>query len=167
MAFITKLKPEDIKGIIEAVKSKVEAEVRRKGYTDVIVRDIFPYDDLKVGTTGQTWQFSLVPGENKDVINITLPDDTAIAFYGVRQLEATDIGLIRFRLGVAKVKAEFQIEPSLTEEDKTGYFEEGIIYKPTEVMRVDMAAVTTGTKRLQLLGFLAEPKGKRIIGAVE
>jgi len=166
MASVTKLKPEEVRALEETLKSIVAAAVRAKGYADVIVRDILPEDDLGLSGTDNAWKLTLSStGMNEGVISKTLSDDTAIVFYGVRNLDNNDVTQVRFRLGEAKVKAVFQIEKALTEEDATVYFEEPVIFKPNEVLNVDIEAPTSGDKKLVLLGFVAEPKGKVMIGA--
>jgi len=165
MASVTKLKPEEVRTLEEQLKSIVAAAVRAKGYADVVVRDVLPTDDLGVSTNNE-WKLTLSSaGMNEGVISKTLSDDTAIVFYGVRNLDNNDVTQIRFRLGEAKVKAVFQIEKALTEEDATVYFEEPVIFKPNEVLNVDVEAPTSGDKKLVLLGFISEPKGKTMIGA--
>jgi len=165
MPTVTKLRIEDVRSLEESIKSIVEAEVRKKGYDAVIVRDILPTDDLGVGTNN-AWVFSFTAAGWATLINKTLPEDTAIAFYGVRVLDTTtDLNVLRFKLGAAKVKTEFQIQKALTEEDRTAYFEEVVLYKPTEVLIVEGQAGSAGDKRVMLLGFIAEPKGKRVIGS--
>jgi len=164
MPTVTKLKTEDVRSLEESIKSIVEAEVRKKGYDAVVVRDILPTDDLGVGSYN-AWVFSFSAAGWATLINKTLPEDTAIAFYGVRFLDNADLNVLRFKLGAAKVKTEFHIQKALTEEDKTAYFEEIVLYKPTEVLIVEGQAGSNGDKKVMLLGFIAEPKGKRIIGS--
>ena len=165
MASVTKLKPEEVRALEEQLKSIVAAAVRSKGYADVVVRDILPTDDLGVSSNNE-WKLTLAAaGLNSAVISKTLGDDTAIVFYGVRNLDNNDVTQVRFRLGEAKIKAVFQIEKALTEDDATVYFEEPVIFKPNEVLNVDIEAPTSGDKKLVLLGFIAEPKGKTMIGA--
>jgi len=165
MPTISKVRIEDVRSLEESIKSIVESEVRKKGYDAVIVRDILPTDDLNVGTNN-AWVFSFAAAGWQTLINKTLPEDTAIAFYGVRVLDPNvDLNVVRFKLGAAKVKTEFQIQKALNEEDRTAYFEEVVLYKPTEVMIVEGQASSNGDKKVILLGFIAEPKGKRIIGS--
>jgi len=165
MPTITKVKTEDVRSLEESIKAIVEAEVRKKGYDAVIVRDILPTDDLGVGSQND-WKFSFTAAGWATLINKTLPEDTAIAFYGVRVLDPNaDLNVLRFKLGAAKVKTEFQVQKALTEQDRTAYFEEVVLYKPTEVMIIEGQAGSAGDKKVILLGFIAEPKGKRVIGS--
>lgn len=165
MASVTKLTPEEVRTLEEQLKSIVAAAVRAKGYADVVVRDILPTDDLGVSANNE-WKLTLAAaGMNEGVISKTLSDDTAVVFYGVRNLDNDDVTQVRFRLGEAKIKELFQIEKALTEDDATVYFEDPVLYKPNEVINIDVEAPTSGDKKIVLLGFIAEPKGKKVIGA--
>jgi hypothetical protein len=167
MPFATKYTVEQIQGVRGALKKRLEDEVRARGIAEVVVRDILPTDDLGVGTNN-AWVISIPTGSNSVTITKELPDDMAFGFYGVRFLDpAADVTSIRFKLGQAKIKAVFQVQSALTEEDKTGYFEEVILYKPKDSMVIDVFAGSSGDKRVQLLGFVAERKGRTIVGPVE
>ena len=167
MPFTTKYTVDQIQGVRNALKRRLEDEVRARGIAEVVVRDILPTDDLGVGTNN-AWVISIPSGANSVTITKELPDDMAFGFYGVRFLDpAADVTAIRFKLGQAKIKAIFQVQSALTEEDRTGYFEEVILYKPKDSMVIDVFAGSSGDKRVQLLGFVAERKGRTIVGPVE
>jgi hypothetical protein len=167
MPFTTKYTIEQIQGVRNALKKRLEDEVKARGIAEVVVRDILPTDDLGVGTNN-AWVISIPTGSNNVTITKELPDDMAFGFYGVRFLDpAADVTTIRFKLGQAKIKAVFQVQSALTEEDRTGYFEEVILYKPKDSMVIDVFAGSSGDKKVQLLGFVAERKGRTVVGPVE
>jgi len=167
MPFTTKYTLEQIQGIRDALKRRLEAEVRARGIAEVVVRDILPTDDLGVGSNN-AWVISIPAGANSVTISKDLPDDMAFGFYGVKFLDpAADVTYIRFRLGQAKIKAVFQVQSALTEQDRAGYFEEVILYRPKDSMVIDVYAGSSGAKKGELLGFIAERKGRTIVGPVE
>jgi hypothetical protein len=167
MPFTTKYTIEQIQGVREALKRRLEAEVKARGIAEVVVRDVLPSDDLGLGTNN-AWVIAIPTGSNSVTITKELPDDMAFGFYGVRFLDpAADVTHVRFKLGQAKIKAVFQVQAALTEQDRTGYFEEVILYKPKDSMVIDVFAESSGNKRVQLLGFVAERKGRTVVGPVE
>jgi len=159
------LRPEDLQGIKATLESKVKAEVQAKGYKDVEVRDILPKTDL--GLASDEWVVSIPSGATSVTVSKTLPNDTAIVFYGVALPTKDDVTVIRFRLGDAKIKEIYQVEIARALQNPIVYFEEGILYKPNEVMNIDVFAKTAGDKQVILLGVVAEPRGKTIVGTVE
>jgi hypothetical protein len=167
MPFATKYTVEQIQGVRAALKKRLEDEVKARGIAEVVVRDILPTDDLGIGANN-AWVISIPSGANSVTISKELPDDMAFGFYGVKFLDHTaDVTTIRFKLGQAKIKAIFQVQSALTEEDRTGYFEEVILYRPKDSMVIDVFAGSSGDKKVQLLGFVAERKGRTIVGPVE
>jgi len=159
------LRKEDLQGIVATLESKVKAEVQAKGYKDVEVRDILPKTDL--GLPSEAWVVSIPSGATSVTVSKTLPNDTAIVFYGVSLPTKDDVTVIRFRLGDAKIKEVYQVEIARALQDPIVYFEEGVMYKPNEVMNIDVFAKTSGDKQVILLGRVAEPRGKTIVGTVE
>jgi len=159
------LSNEKIDAIRNQLKQLVASAVRQKGYVEVLVRDILPTSDLGVGTN-EEWKFTgLVAGNNANAVSKTLPDDTAIAFYGVRFLSPTPkITAIRFKEGDAKIKMVFQLQAGYTEEEKEVIFEEPIFYEPTSSIKIDVISASAGDDSVMLLGVLAERKGKTAIG---
>jgi hypothetical protein len=159
------LRKEDLQGIKANLESKVRAEVQAKGYKDVEIRDILPKTDL--GLANEAWVVSIPTGSNNVTISKTLPNDTAIVFYGVALPNKDDVTVIRFRLGDAKIKEVYQVEIARALEEPVVYFEEGVMYKPNEVMNIDVFAKSSGDKQVILIGVVAEPRGKTIVGPVE
>jgi len=159
------LRDEDLQRIRNMISSKVRSEVEAKGYKDVELRDILPKTDL--GLASEAWVVSIPTGANNVTVSKTLPNDTAIAFYGVSLPNKDDVTVIRFRLGDAKIKEVYQVEIARALQEPVVYFEEGVIYRPNEVMNIDVYAKTSGDKQVILLGVLAEPRGKTIVGPVE
>ena len=167
MPFTTKYTVEQVQAVRDALKKRLEAEVKARGIPEVVVRDILPTDDLGVGANN-AWVITIPTGATSVTISKDLPDDMAFGFYGVRFLDpAADVTTVKFRLGQAKIKAIFQVQSAVTEEDKTGYFEEVILYRPKDSMVIDVTAGSSGDKKVQLLGFVAERKGRTVVGPVE
>jgi hypothetical protein len=159
------LRKEDLQGIKANLESKVRAEVQAKGYKDVELRDILPKTDL--GLANEAWVVSIPTGANSVTISKTLPNDTAIVFYGVSLPNKDDVTVIRFRLGDAKIKEVYEVEIARALQEPVVYFEEGVMYKPNEVMNIDVFAKSSGDKQVILIGVVAEPRGKTIVGPVE
>lgn len=145
--------------IQEAVSQKVVTKE-----DDLVIRDIMPNTDL--GLTNEYWAEVLATPNawNAAIINVTLPKDKIIAFYGVKNKAAVMLSsMVRFNLAQAKVKDIWEVEDIQTELNAEALAETPVLYNNSEVIRIDMYCMgLAGTDELMLIGKVAEPKGKLI-----
>jgi len=155
---------------VMAVKQLARAMLRKaiieKGekVENYVFRDLLPTTDLNVGTN-EEWKFSVTAGENT-IINITLPDEKHIVFYGLAYIDTTPrITKLEFYKGTAEAIAVFQLEPMLVQDEPVVYFRMPIIYKSGDNIVVRATATERDdAEKLVILGLVAEKKGKIIAG---
>jgi hypothetical protein len=169
MAITTYLTKAEVLGIEESLKSKlVETALAKKVVTsanDLAIRDILPKTDL--GYNNEVWKTAtLAEYTYNSVVSMRVPDTKVIGFYGVRDLGggvgAGVTSIVKFTLGPGKSKVidVWNIQKVETEEEAEGYSDRLIIYGPGEYIGIEFYNLATGNSRVQLLGFVAEPKGE-------
>ncbi len=136
---------------------------------------IRPFENILDAATGiEQWntQPLLVVGNPYSVFGaaaliVTLAANKLCVFYKVG-VETTPlpVSLLQFRKGGAagNLAAEFDLEQIVNSLTSEGYFQQPVIFGPTETFAVNVIArIATGVlARVQLGGFIVEPAGARI-----
>jgi hypothetical protein len=145
---------------VQMLKEAIRA--RGKNPDAYVVRDILPKTDL--GLTNEEWKISYTTAyawETK--INITLPEDKFIVFYGVHLNSAVPKTLaIKFYKDVNPIEV-IQLENLFTFDEPIGFYGP-FVWGEAETLRVDFYGNATGDDYIVLRGFVAELKRKTITG---
>jgi len=133
---------------------------------DLIVRDIFPNNDLGLAATDDFLVAGPgVAGTDLQYINAVVGVDQEWGFYGVGVESANPcISRLRMTLGAAssQIRGAFQLEQLYTRLQPAAYFGETVVFKKQERMRVMImvrTAFAANGQRLELFGRVVEPIG--------
>jgi hypothetical protein len=145
----------------EAQNLLVEAiRARGKRPEEYVVRDILPKTDL--GLANEEWKISYTSAYTWETkINLTLPEDKFIVFYGVAvNSAAPKTTAIKFYKDVTPIEV-VEVEKLYVYDEPIGFFTP-LAWSESETLRVDFYGNATGDDYIVLLGFVAEKRRKTI-----
>ena len=126
---------------------------------DLLVKDLEPSD---LGLSGD-WSFSIsATGENKVISDYTTPDDTVILIFGVYSYDTTKI-VNKIAIGVGGgVKTFAYFDRMYMYDRQIAVFTRPYSIAPKTTIYVSLYAVTTGTTKTALMGFVVAPASKYV-----
>ena len=152
----------DLKKYRDTALSQLESLIRSVGKDpkDYIFRDILPKTDL--GLANEEWRITYTTAyawETK--VNITLPSDKFIVFYGYTNLSGSPKTVaIKFYKGAIPIEL-IQVENLYPYVEPVGYFKP-FGYREADILKIDFYGTATGDDKPVLRGVVAELKSVTI-----
>lgn len=156
--------------IERAIEGKLLAYARAKGFSDPIVRDVIPNEDLKGASeigSGNIWQQDLSACQYHTVYSGENDENRAFAIFKVaNSKEKALTAAIRFHAGTARtaVLDIWQVEHAWLNDDREAYcnVEDAMFFGKKAGYNIDFLALANGMDNVILGGKVVEPRGKTI-----
>lgn len=152
---------------MEAINIAIDRAIRLALATDergLMVRTFRAFADLGVGTVNEDeWGFNLAAGLNAGQINIAVPANQIMVFYGIDDYDANPVAtLVTFRTaligGTTKMQVDLQTCRGFTY--CAGMLSEPIVYDRLDQVVVDIQSDAAHAPEMILfMGYVVTPRG--------